>query len=99
LPIVPGSAPLRYITDAALAPDARLLAVRTYAQVYTFATDPATGRVLGASPPAVCNIVALNVWPGEGVTWLGPNGKLLLTSEGRDSPMQVVDCPMPRRDP
>jgi hypothetical protein len=99
LSIVPGSAPLRVITDAALSPDASVLAVRTYAQVYTFATDPATGRVLGAIPPAVCNVVAMDVWPGEGVTWLGPSGKLLLTSEGRFSPMQVVDCPMPRRDP
>lgn len=98
LPIVPGSAPLRVITDAGLAPDARFLAVRTYAQVYTFATDPATGRVIGAIPPAVCNIVALNVWPGEGVTWFPGTTKLLLTSEGRFSPMQVVDCPMPRRD-
>jgi hypothetical protein len=99
LALVPGSAPLRFITDAALSPDAHALAVRTYAQVYTFATDPATGRVLAAIPPAVCNIVALNVWPGEGVTWLAPSGKLLLTSEGRFSPMQVVDCPKPQRDP
>jgi hypothetical protein len=99
LAIFPGSAPLRVITDAALSPDAHVLAVRTYAQVYTFATDPATGRVLAAIPPAVCNIVALDVWPGEGVTWLAPSGKLLLTSEGRFSPMQVVDCPKPRRDP
>ena len=99
LALVPGSAPLRVITDAALSPDARVLAVRTYAQVYTFATDPTTGRVLGAIPPAVCNIVALNVWPGEGVTWMAPSGKLLLTSEGRFSPMQVVDCQKPRRDP
>ena len=99
LGVVPGSAPLRVITDAALSPDASVLAVRTYAQVYTFATDPATGRVIGSIPPAVCNIVALDVWPGEGVTWLGPSGKLLLTSEGRFSPMQIVDCPMPRRDP
>ncbi|HEX5077135.1 MAG TPA: hypothetical protein VFW03_28250 [Gemmatimonadaceae bacterium] len=99
LAIVPGSAPLRVITDAALSPDASVLAVRTYAQVYTFATDPATGRVLGAIPPAVCNIVALDVWPGEGITWMAPSGKLLLTSEGRFSPMQVVDCPKPRKDP
>jgi len=54
--------------------------------------------VIGAIPPAVCNIVALNVWPGEGVTWFPGTTKLLLTSEGRFSPMQVVDCPMPRRD-
>jgi hypothetical protein len=99
LAIVPGSAPLRYITDAALAPDARSLAVRTYAQVFTFAVDPATGRVRGAIPPAVCNIVALDVWQGEGITWLGRSNKLLLTSEGHNSPLQIVECPMPQRDP
>lgn len=44
LPIIPGSAPFRTITDASLAPDARYLAVRTYLQVYVFATDTATGR-------------------------------------------------------
>jgi hypothetical protein len=96
LPIVPGSAPLRLVTDAALSPDAHVLAVRTYAQVYTFATDSLTGRVRGAIPPGVCNIVALGVWPGEGVTWFGRSGRLLLTSEGRESPMGVVQCPMPR---
>jgi len=95
LPIVPGSAPLRYITDAALAPDEHALAVRTYAQIFTFAIDPGTGRVRGGIPPAVCNIVALDVWPGEGITWVGRGSTLLLTSEGRTSPMQIVECPMP----
>jgi hypothetical protein len=99
LPIVPGSAPLRYITDAALASDAHTLAVRTYAQVFTFAADPTTGRVRGAIPPAVCNIVALDVWPGEGITWLDRSNRLLLTSEGRNSPLQIVECPMPQREP
>ena len=99
LPIVPGSAPLRYITDAALAPDEHALAVRTYAQVFTFAFDPATGRVRGAIPPAVCNIVALDVWPGEGITWMDRSNRLLLTSEGRNSPLQIVECRMPQREP
>ena len=99
LPIVPGSAPLRTITDAALSPDAHVLAVRTYAQIYTFATDSLTGRVIGAIPPGVCNIVRFDVWPGEGITWFGRSAKLLLTSEGRDSPMTVVECPMPPRAP
>ena len=99
LAIVPGSAPLRYITDAALAPDEHALAVRTYAQIFTFAVDPATGRVRGAIPPAVCNIVALDRWPGEGITWLGWSSKLLLTSEGSTSPLQIVECPMPPKEP
>jgi hypothetical protein len=98
LPIVPGSAPGRQITDAALSPDAHWLAVRTYAQVFVFATDSTTGRVRGAIPPAACNIVSLGRMQGEGVTWFGRSGKLLLTSEGRTSPMFAIDCPMPRTE-
>ena len=98
LPIVPGSAPMRLITDAALSPDARYLAVRTYAQVYVFATDSATGRVRGAIPPAVCNVFEFDGGAGEGVAWFGRTGKLLLTSEGRARPMYAVACPMPTAD-
>ena len=98
LPIVPGSAPLRQVTDAALSPDGRRLAVRTYAQVFVFATDSASGRVRGAIPPSVCNVVSLGRLQGEGVAWFGRSGKLLLTSEGRRSPMYAVDCPMPRSE-
>jgi len=95
LPVVPGSAPKRQITDAALSPDGRHLAVRTYAQVYVFATDSATGRVRASVPPGVCNIGALARWQGEGVAWFGRTGTLLLTNEGRRSPMFVVGCPVP----
>lgn len=99
LPIVPGSAPLRTITDASLSPDARYLAVRTYAQVYLFATDSLTGRVIGTIPPVVCNTMGIGEWGGEGITWFGRSTTLLMTAEGRESPMYAVDCPMPRRDP
>jgi len=95
LPIIPGSAPMRQITDAALSPDARHLAVRTYAQVYIFATDSITGRVNHAIPPSTCNIVAFDRWPGEGVAWFGRSGRLLLTSEGRESPLISIVCPLP----
>lgn len=97
LPIVPGSAPLRQITDAALSPDARHVAVRTYAQVYVFSADSATGRIDASVPPSVCNVIALERWQGEGVAWYGRSGKLLLTAEGRESPMHVIECPMPSR--
>ena len=99
LPIVPGSAPMRQVTDAALSPDGHHLAVRTYAQIYVFATDPMTGRVRGAVPPAVCNVVGTESSPGEGVAWYGRTGKLMLTAEGRNRPLVVVDCPMPRSEP
>ena len=96
LPIVPGSAPLRTITDAALAPGGDRLAVRTYAQVFVFATDPATGMSRHDVPPARCNVSGLQERQGEGITWVGTSGDLLLTSEGRDSPALLVSCPLPR---
>lgn len=95
LPIVPGSAPLRLITDAALSPDAKHLAVRTYAQVYVFATDQATGLVNHAIAPSVCNIVPLGEPQGEGVTWADSRGRLVFTSEGRGVPLHLATCPLP----
>jgi hypothetical protein len=90
LPIVPGSARGRTITDAALAPGARRLAVRTYAEVYVFETDSGTGLVRPGLSPVVCT-VRTGRWTGEGVTWLGD--RLLLTQEGRRAPMHLIRCP------
>lgn len=95
LDIVPGSAPFRTITDAALSPDGRHLAVRTYMQLYVFATDSATGRVNHATAPSVCNLVSVGEAQGEGVTWADNSGRFVLTSEGRDSPLDLVTCPLP----
>jgi hypothetical protein len=98
LPIVPGSALGRQISDAALSPDGRHVAVRTYSQVFIFATDPATGRIHTARAPSVCNITAfLDV--GEGISWLDPSGVLLLTNEGRAASIYRVRCPLPSRTP
>ena len=97
LPIVPGSAPGRSITDASLAQDGRHLAVRTYAEVYVFASDPLTGRVLAGVPPARCNTGNVAQGYGEGITWIGAATALLLTREGRHAPLLVVRCPMPLR--
>lgn len=96
LPIVPGSAPWRAITDAALAPDTRHVAVRTYTQIFVFAADSLTGRIITTTPPAACNVAALGV-VGEGVAWSGASGRLVLTSEGKGAPVHVVSCPMPSR--
>jgi hypothetical protein len=94
LPIVPGSAPLRLVTDAALSPDGRHLAVRTYAQVYIFAAGP-TGLVDHRVNPAVCNIVPLGEPQGEGVTWANNGGRLVFTSEGANVPLHIATCPLP----
>ena len=96
LPIVPGSAPMRTITDAALSPDARYLAVRTYGQVFVFAVDSSTGRVRHDVATATCNLAKVQERPGEGITWVGTADRFLLTSEGRKAPMQIVRCPVPR---
>jgi hypothetical protein len=96
LPIVPGSAPLRTITDASLAPDGRHLAVRTYTQVYIFATDLLTARVNHTIAPAVCNIVTLGEPQGEGVTWASSTGRLVFSSEGHGAPLHIATCPLPK---
>ena len=97
LSIVPGSAPRRMITDAALSHDGRRLAVRTYTQIFVFVTDSATGRVVRDVAPGVCNLAPLGRSQGEGVTWYGDRDRLIVSSEGRNSPMIAVDCPMPSR--
>jgi hypothetical protein len=95
LPIVPGSAPFRLITDAALSPDAKHLAVRTYSQVYIFATDSLTGAVKHDVAPSVCDVTSLNEYQGEGVSWANDQGRLVFTSEGRKAPLHIANCPLP----
>ena len=97
LPIVPGSARLRTITDAALSPDARYLAVRTYGEAYVFAVDSSTGKPRGGVAPAVCDLTRVQDANGEGITWVGGTNTLLLTGEGRRAPMYIVRCPLPAR--
>lgn len=96
LPVVPGSAPLRLITDASLAPDGRHLAVRTYTQVYIFATDAASGAVNHAVAASVCNVTSLGEPQGEGVTWADSRGRLVFTSEGVNQPLRLATCPVPK---
>lgn len=96
LPIVPGSAPLRVITDASLAPDGQHLAVRTYTQVYVFPSDAVSGLVNHAVAASVCNVTSLGEPQGEGVTWADSRGRLVFTSEGVTQPLRLATCPMPK---
>jgi hypothetical protein len=97
LPIVPGSSLLRLITDASLAPDGRHVAVRTYSQVYLFASDPLSGSIVHSVAPAVCNITSLGEAQGEGVTWATSAGRLVFTSEGQTEPIRLANCSLPPR--
>ena len=83
------------ITDAALSPDSKHLAVRTYAQVYIFATDSVTGAVNHDIAPSVCDVTSLSEYQGEGVSWANNAGRLIFTSEGRKSPLHIADCGLP----
>jgi hypothetical protein len=97
LPLVPGTGPIRMITDAALAPDGRHLAVRTYTEVWLFATDPESGRVRADVRPTICDLSQLEERQGEAVAWLDATGRLLLMSEGQRSPLWAIECPTPLR--
>ena len=95
LPIVPGDAQGRQVTDAALSRDGKLLAVRTYADIFIFAVDSASGLPRRDIAPGFCVIAGLREKQGEGIGWWWDRRRLLLTSEGRNSPMYVVECPLP----
>jgi hypothetical protein len=97
LPIVPGSSPGRQVSDAALSADGRLLAVRTYAEVYIFAIDSATSLPSSGIPPTSCAILGLHENQGEGIGWWWDGRRLVLTSEGRNEPLHVIECPLPSR--
>jgi hypothetical protein len=97
LALVPGTGPIRMITDAALAPDGRHLAVRTYTELWLFATDPESGRVRADVRPTICDLSQLEERQGEAVAWLDATGRLLLMSEGQRSPLWAIECPTPLR--
>ena len=95
LPIVPGSAPGRQVTDAALSPDGKHLAVRTYSEVFVFAMDSATGLPVRGASATSCTILGLEEYQGEGIGWWWDRRRLLLTSEGRNAPLFVISCTLP----
>ena len=78
LPIDSGSGLGQLVTDAALAPNGRDVAVRTYREVYFFRLRD-EGRLEPPARPVACSIAGLEV-QGEGVAWLD-DSTLVLTSE------------------
>jgi hypothetical protein len=92
LPIVPGSAPGRQVTDAALSRDGRVLAVRTYSEVFFFAVDSMSGLPAANQSPTPCVILGLDEKQGEGVGWWWDDRRLVLTSEGVRQALHVIEC-------
>lgn len=92
LPIAPFAALGRLVTGAAIRRDGRLVAIRTYTEIYTFV--PGAGGRLTPSGWRVCNITGLEV-QGEAIDFLD-DSTFVLTSEadrrGRGS-IHTVRCP------
>ena len=99
LDLVPSSVRLRMVTGAAVSPDGKLLAVRTYSSLHFFRLrgdslpqpfTPTTGLTIPVVEPQ-----------GEGVAFIGP-GRLALTTERGDadhailSRVRIIGVPPPR---
>ncbi|MBK8057916.1 MAG: hypothetical protein IPK33_08560 [Gemmatimonadetes bacterium] len=101
LPIVPGVAGGQSMTDAALAPDGRVLAVRSNRMLFVFAIDSATARPIPDRLPAMCDLSALGETQGEGVGFLheeeGRRGRFVLSTEGKQESLRLISCPLPPR--
>jgi hypothetical protein len=95
LPIVPGSAPGRLVTDASLSADGRSLAVRTYSEAFVFAVDTTRGLPVVGKPPTSCTVLGLDEHQGEGIGWWWDSRRLVLTSEGRNAPLFLITCALP----
>jgi len=97
LPIKPFTALGRLVTGAAIRRDGRLVAVRTYTEIYFFVPE-ADGRLTPSRQP-VCNVTGLEV-QGEGIDFLN-DSTLVLTSEGsqrKPASVHSVRCPARQRE-
>lgn len=82
----------RLITDGALSPSGRVLAIRTYRTIHLFALQPGDDW-LPTRPAGTCDIRGLEPL-GEGLAWFDDE-TLLLTSEtlaGRAGPITLLEC-------
>ena len=95
--LIPGAAEGMQVNDASLSADGKLLAVRTYAEVFVFRVDSMTYLPERGQSPALCSIRALKEEQGEGIAWWWDRRRLVLTSERRNAPFHVVECPLPMR--
>ena len=92
---IEASLPLgRVVTDAAISPDGRLVAIRTYRELWFFTRTPDGHLSLDPSRP-VCDLTGLQR-QGEAVDWWRGD-TLVLTSERASTPagtIIMVQCPV-----
>jgi hypothetical protein len=93
LPIDSGAGLSRLVTDAALAPDGRDVAIRTYGDIYFFRLSDGPRRLEPGPGGRACSVRGLES-QGEGVAWLD-DSTLVLTSErgqGSEGTVSVARC-------
>lgn len=97
LPIKPFAALGRLVTGAAIRPDGRLVAVRTYTEIYFFVPN-ADGRLAPSAQP-VCNLTGLER-QGEAIDFLDDSTLVLTSEAGSRTPASVhtVRCPASPRE-
>lgn len=93
LPIVPSLMTGRLVTDAAISPDGRRVAVRTYRDVHFFLRDRA-GRLEPDPARPVCDIMGREP-QGEGIDWWDQDMLVLTSERNRRSPgmITLLRCP------
>lgn len=94
LPIIPDYSIGQWVSDAALSPDGRHVAVRTYSAVFFFTVQ--SGGRLAPDQGRECFFGVIEP-QGEGITWMD-NTRLLLTSESTSTArgtLYLLECGQP----
>jgi hypothetical protein len=95
LPIAAGRRPDRLVTGAAISPDGRLVALRTYGDIYFFERGR-NGALEVPATAVACRLDRVDI-QGEGIGWLDSE-RMVLTSERAIRPngtVSIVRCPLP----
>jgi hypothetical protein len=88
----------RLVTAGAIRPDGRLVALRTYSEIYLF--YPGVGGRLVPARERPCNIAGLEIG-GEAIDFLDDSTFVLTSEAGRTRPgtIDTVKCPLSRERP
>jgi hypothetical protein len=98
LDIRPSSEAGRLVTAAAIRPDGRVVALRTYTEIYLF--YPGVGGRLLAARDRPCNIAGMEIG-GEAIDFLDDSTLVMTSEAGRSRPgtIDTVKCRLSREQP
>lgn len=98
LDIHPSSAAGRLVTAGAVRPDGRVVALRTYSEIYLF--YPGVGGRLLAARGRPCNIAGMEIG-GEAIDFLDDSTLVMTSEAGRRRPgtIDTVKCRLSREQP